>query len=234
MNLRATTTLATYIATIPAANILVTHYGAVPVGFGLMAPAGVFTIGLALVLRDIAHELTNRTTVWAAIGTGSLLSYLLGTTAVAELVQGTVWANLTTAPRIAMASAASFLLAETSDLLVYSRLRRNGFLPALLASNAVGLVIDSLLFLWLAFDSLTFLWGQVVAKTEMTLLAAVVLSGWVAYRHAHNPADVEACGCGTAERALCGHCAHDRCEDCGTCIGAGHGEHQCAALIGRA
>ena len=230
MNLRATTTLAAYIATIPAANILVTHYGAVPVGFGLLAPAGVFTIGLALVLRDIAHEMTSRATIWAAIAIGSLLSYLLGTPAVAELVQGTVWANLTTAPRIAAASAASFLLAEGCDLLVYSRLRRKGLLPALLASNAVGLVIDSLLFLWLAFGDLTFLWGQVVAKTEMTLLAAAALSGWVAYRHARNPADLEACGCSTVQRALCGHCVHDRCEDCGTCAGAGHGAHNCRAL----
>ena len=231
MTLRATGTLAAYIATIPAANILVTHYGAVPVGVGLLAPAGVFTIGLALVLRDIAHELTSRATIWAAIAVGSLLSYLLGTPALGELVQGTVWANLTTAPRIAAASAASFLLAETADLLVYSKLRRSGLLPALLASNAVGLVSDSLLFRWLAFGDLTFVGGQVVAKTEMTLLAAAVLWGWVAYRHAHNPADLEACGCTAGQRALCGHCRHDRCEDCGTCTGAGHGLHECRALV---
>ena len=35
----------------------------------------------------------------------------------------------------------------------------------------VGLVVDSLVFLWLAFGSLDFLLGQVIGKTWMVLLA---------------------------------------------------------------
>ncbi|MGW3381942.1 hypothetical protein ACWDCO_17355 [Streptomyces albogriseolus] len=45
-----------YIATIPAANLLITHVGAAGVGFGLTAPAAVFTAGLALVLRDLVRD----------------------------------------------------------------------------------------------------------------------------------------------------------------------------------
>ena len=44
-------------------------------------------------------------------------------------------------------------------------------------SNTVGLMVDSALFLWLAFGSLAFFWGQVVGKAWMTLLAVVVIAG---------------------------------------------------------
>jgi uncharacterized PurR-regulated membrane protein YhhQ (DUF165 family) len=217
MRLRTVITLAAYIATIPAANILVTQFGAVPVGFGLAAPAGVFTVGLALVLRDLAHEWAGTRIVWAAIAVGSLLSFLLAD------------------PAIAAASAVAFAVAESLDLLVYAPLRRRGLLLALLASNAVGIAVDSLLFLQLAFGDLTYLWGQIAAKSWMTLLAAAVLAGIVRRRKQANPAEaagLESCGCLLVQRFLCGHCKHDRCEDCGQCAGAGHGVHECLALIG--
>jgi queuosine precursor transporter len=214
MNLRATTTTVAYIATIPAANLLVTHYGAVPVGFGLMAPAGVFMVGLALVLRDLVHEWAGRKAVLAAIAAGVGLSYLLAP------------------PALATASAAAFGVAELADMAVYSPLRKQGLLLALAVSNAVGLVVDSLLFLQIAFGSQEFLWGQIVAKTQMTLLAAALLTFWVARKRAVNPPEIQECGCRLAQRGLCGHCRHDRCEDCGTCVGAGHAVHECPALIG--
>lgn len=239
MNLRTAATLSAYIATIPAANILVTQFHTWPVdgglfGWGLYAPAGVFTVGLALVLRDIAHEMTSRTVILAAIGVGTLISLLLGAPAFADWVQGTVWANLATSTRIASASAVSFLLAELVDFVVYARLRRKGLIPALLASNVVGLVIDSLLFLYLAFGSLQFLTGQIVAKAEMTVLAALVLGVWVSFRARRLPQPVgDRCACTRMRRALqaawCGHCPHDRCVDCGMCAGAGHGPHLCTA-----
>ena len=42
---------------------------------------------------------------------------------------------------------------------------------AVLASSMVGLVVDSLVFLWLAFGSLDFLAGQIVGKAWMVLLS---------------------------------------------------------------
>ncbi len=41
----------------------------------------------------------------------------------------------------------------------------------------VGLLIDSALFLWLAFGGLAFFWGQVVGKAWMTALAIILLYG---------------------------------------------------------
>jgi uncharacterized PurR-regulated membrane protein YhhQ (DUF165 family) len=210
----AATTGAAYIGTILGANWLVTHYPSVPVDAGLFgwhAPAGVFTVGLALVLRDLLHEWTGWKAVLTAIVVGTSLSYLLAD------------------PTVAVASAVAFGVAELADMLVYTPLRRRGLLLAVLASNVVGLLVDSWLFLWLAFGDLTFLPGQILAKTYMTLLAALVLAWLVRRRMKGNPSEFEECGCTITQRLLCGHCQHDRCEDCGTCAGVGH-PHACKAL----
>jgi uncharacterized PurR-regulated membrane protein YhhQ (DUF165 family) len=212
VNPRTISILAAYMGTIPAANLLVTHAGAVPVWPGLAAPAGVYMVGIALILRDFAHEQAGRNAVLAAIGVGTVLSYLLAD------------------PAVATASAAAFGVAELADTLVYGPLRRRGLVVALLASNTVGLVADSLIFLKVAFGDLGFLWGQILGKAWMTVLAAALLAGWVAHRRGKNPPDLEPCGCGTVKRLLCGHCRHDQCEDCGTCAGAGHPVHECKAL----
>jgi hypothetical protein len=154
----AATVLVGYIATIPASNWLVAHYGAVPVGFGYLAPAGVYTVGLALVLRDLAREAAGRAAVLAAIVVGAVVSWWLAD------------------PALAVASAAAFAVAETMDFAVYEPLRQRGLTVAMLASNAVGLVADSLIFLWLAFGSLDYLPGQLLGKAWMTLAAVVVIA----------------------------------------------------------
>jgi uncharacterized PurR-regulated membrane protein YhhQ (DUF165 family) len=94
-------TLLAYIATIPAANLAVTHFGVVPVGLGYTAPAGVYMVGLALVLRDLAREAAGRGAVLTAIAIGTLLAYLLAD------------------PNLATASAIAFAVAETMDFAVY-------------------------------------------------------------------------------------------------------------------
>jgi uncharacterized PurR-regulated membrane protein YhhQ (DUF165 family) len=124
---------AAYVGTIWLANWLIVHVGVVGVGFGLVAPAGVFAAGIALTLRDILQLAAGRVAVVAAIVTGALLSVLI---------------------------APSFALA----------------LGAVALSNTVGLLLDSWLFLTLAFGSLAFFWGQVVGKAWMTLLAVGLLS----------------------------------------------------------
>lgn len=153
-----------YIATIFAANWAITTFGLVPVGFGLMAPAGVYFAGLAFTFRDLTQDALGRRWTYAAILVGAGLSGFLS-------------------GPLALASGVAFAVSETADLLVYTPLRRRHWLGAVAASNTVGLVVDSALFLWLAFGSLEFLAGQVVGKLAMTVLAVVVLWGirrWVA------------------------------------------------------
>ena len=74
-------------------------------------------------------------------------------------------------PSLVIASTLAFLLSEIADLGVYTPLARRGLVVAVVASSFVGLVVDSIVFLWLAFGSLEFLAGQVVGKAWMVLLS---------------------------------------------------------------
>ncbi len=74
-------------------------------------------------------------------------------------------------PQLLVASATAFLLSELADFAVYTPLQSRGLVLAVLASSVVGLVADSILFLWLAFGSLDYLAGQILGKLWMVLLA---------------------------------------------------------------
>lgn len=147
-----------YIATIWLANWAIATVGLVPVAPGLLAPAGVFFAGLALGLRDLVQESLGRRWTVAAIVLGAALSALVS-------------------PAFALASGAAFLFSETADFLVYTPLRERSWPLAVVASNVVGDVVDSVLFLLLAFGSLDFLAGQLVGKWE-TIVPCVALMGW--------------------------------------------------------
>jgi len=152
-------TLIGYILTIFAANLAITALGIVPVGFGLMAPAGVYFAGLAFSLRDALQETLGRRWVIAAILIGALVSAGLSA-------------------QLALASGLAFLVSELADFMVYTPLRQRNWLGAVTASNIVGAIVDSALFLWLAFGSLEFLAGQIVGKLWMTALAVGLILAW--------------------------------------------------------
>jgi hypothetical protein len=162
------TALAGFIATIPAANWLIGHVGAcipggpcvIPVGFGLSAPSGVLVIGLALVLRDVVHHRLGARVALAAIVAGAGLSALVAPGA------------------LVVASATAFLLSEMADFWVYAPLYRRQLVWALVLSGLAGAIVDSAVFLWLAFGSLDFLAGQVVGKLWATLAAAALVLAW--------------------------------------------------------
>lgn len=155
---------------IPAANWLIGHAGTAcvpdgpclipvaPKGTGfVMAPSGVLMVGLALVLRDLVQRRLGLAWAAGAILAGAALSALLAP------------------PALVMASAAAFLVSEAADLAVYTPLQRRGLVTAVAASSLAGLVVDSLVFLLLAFGSLDFLAGQVLGKLWMVVLALPLL-----------------------------------------------------------
>ena len=80
-----------------------------------------------------------------------------------------------------LASAVAFLFSEFADLAVYTPLARRRLVAAVVASSMVGLVVDSMVFLWLAFGSLEFLSGQIIGKTWM-VLASIPLIAWLRRR----------------------------------------------------
>jgi uncharacterized PurR-regulated membrane protein YhhQ (DUF165 family) len=160
--------------TIPAANWLIGNAGTrcmpggpclIPVAPGLTAPSGVLMVGIALVLRDLVQRRLGVGFAAAAILVGAALSALFAPAA------------------LVIASAAAFLLSELADLAVYTPLARRRLVLAVFASGLVGLVVDSIVFLWLAFGSLDFLAGQVVGKAWMIVLA-LPLVAWLRRRDA--------------------------------------------------
>jgi len=135
----------------------------VPVAPGIMAPSGVLMIGAALVLRDLVQRRLGVEFGLAAIIAGAVLSAGLAP------------------PSLVVASAAAFLLSEFADFAVYTPLARRRLVVAVVASSIVGLVIDSVIFLWLAFGSLEFLIGQIIGKLWMVVLA-VPFVAWLRRR----------------------------------------------------
>src|SRR4051812_35311419 len=127
--------------TIPVANWMIGHVGTtcvpngpclIPVAPKLMAPSGVLMIGIALVLRDLVQR---RLGFWV-----SVTAILIGT-AISAMI----------APvSLVIASASAFLLSELADLAVYTPLARRRMVAAVILSSIAGLVVDSIIFLWLA------------------------------------------------------------------------------------
>lgn len=154
--------LAAFMACIPVANWMIGNIGTycvpngpclIPVAPGLSAPSGVLMIGLALVLRDLVQRRLGRYWVLAAILAGAALS---GFVAPAALVT---------------ASVVAFLLSELADFAVYTPLQERRLITAVVLSSAVGLVIDSIVFLQLAFGNLDYVLGQIVGKSWMVFLS---------------------------------------------------------------
>lgn len=150
-----------FVATVAGANWALGRYGVVPVAPGLEAPAGVWFAGLAFGLRDALHERAGRTCVLAAVAVGAALAYFLDDAV--TLPGGLV--------PIAVASAVAFGLSELADLAVYEPRRLRSWPTAVAASNVVGAVVDSALFLWLAFGALDHMTGQVVGKALMVAVS---------------------------------------------------------------
>jgi uncharacterized PurR-regulated membrane protein YhhQ (DUF165 family) len=84
---------------------------------------------------------------------------------------GAALSGLFAPPALVIASAVAFLLSETVDFAVYTPLAQKYFVAAVAASGFFGLLVDSVVFLWLAFGSLDFLAGQIVGKAWMIVLA---------------------------------------------------------------
>lgn len=146
-----------YIATIVAANWTVKHYGVVSVGFGYLAPAGVYFVALALVLRDYVQWALGKALMLAALAVGIAVSYAVSTPALAE------------------ASALAFAFSELADFALFTWIAPR-WSRAVLVGGLVGAVIDSAIFLSVAFGSLAFMPGQVLGKAYGIVAASVVIA----------------------------------------------------------
>ena len=153
---------AAFAATVPLANWLIGNVGTfcvpngpcvIPVGFGLTAPSGVLAVGVALVLRDLVQRRLGVKWSIFAIAVGAALSSNVRASGPRRRIDCRVSPS------------------ELADLSVYTPLQRRRLMLAVLASGVVGLIVDSIVFLWLAFGSLDFLAGQVVGKSWAVLVS---------------------------------------------------------------
>ena len=154
------TALVVFVGSIFGANYLIGNIGTtcipngpclIPVGFGLEAPSGILAIGIAFTARDAVQRLLGIRWAIGAVVVGAALSAFLS-------------------PALALASGVAFLLSEGLDLGVYTPLQRRNLVVAVAASNTIGLIVDSAVFLFLAFGSLAFIEGQILGKMYMTLM----------------------------------------------------------------
>lgn len=150
-----------FLAAVIAANWLTTNYGFVGVGFGYTATAGTFAAGFALALRDATQDTLGRWPMFATLAVGAGVSYFVAD------------------PHIAVASAVAFAVSELLDWAVYTPIRRGSRLggkrwaAGVAASGAVGAVVDTVVFLSIAFGwaaVLPAMVGQLIGKTWATLV----------------------------------------------------------------
>ncbi|HEU0054775.1 MAG TPA: VUT family protein [Longimicrobium sp.] len=171
------TALAVYVASIPAANWLIHNVGSevlpggvhlAPVGFGQLAPSGVYAAGVSFVARDLVQRALGRRAALLAIALGTALSAAVS-------------------PTLALASGAAFLFSELADFAVYTPLERRHFTAAVFASGVVGSVVDSIIFLAVAkirfADALA---GLLIGKLWVQLLA-VPVAAWLRRRIPASP-----------------------------------------------
>ncbi|WP_424187659.1 VUT family protein [Actinokineospora sp. G85] len=145
-----------YLLSVVAANAVSVHWSPLA-GGGLLIPAGTLFAGVSLTARDLLHDVCGPRGVAADIMIGTGVSAVLAS------------------PQIAVASVVAFSLSEVLDAAVYARVRHRTRLGAVAVSNAVGLVVDSAVFVPLAFGDIAAVPGQILGKTAATVCTLLAL-----------------------------------------------------------
>lgn len=160
--------VALYLVVIVVANLLTASFDPLMIG-PFVVTLGTFLIGATFVLRDLVQDLHGRKNTYLfivlALIFSALSSYLLG---------DTLW--------IVFASAVSFLLSETTDTEIYTRLK----LPIayrVAYSGVVGGSLDSVVFVVIGLSPLgsgfipwsvvpMAILGQIIVKSIMQVIGA--------------------------------------------------------------
>lgn len=160
-----------YLLIIVAANVVTASVAPLSLGV-LLIPAGSLLIGATFILRDFVQNTIGRKNTYIAISGAMLISaitsYFLG---------DTLW--------IVFASAVTFLVSETTDTEIYSRLKLPMSLRVLY-SGTVGGAVDSILFVIIGLSPLgsgILPWeavgyailGQIIVKTGIQCIGASLL-----------------------------------------------------------
>lgn len=170
-----------YLLSIVIANVVTARFA--PLEFGMfIVPMGTFVVGATFIFRDLVQNKYGRTKTYIfiviALALSAAVSFSLGDTLM-----------------IVIASAFSFVIAESADTEIYTRLK----LPMawrVFYSGIVGGFLDSVVFVIVGLSPLGagFLpWeavpvaivGQVIVKTIIQMLGALILSQGQVMREKH-------------------------------------------------
>ena len=161
-----------YLISIVTANVVTAAFA--PLQFGVfIVPMGTLLIGATFIFRDLVQNKYGRAKtyifIFVALAFSALASFILGDTLL-----------------IVAASAISFIVAETADTEIYTRLK----LPMawrVFYSGIVGGFLDSVIFVVVGLSPLgaNFLpWeavpaaiiGQIIVKTVIQMIGALILN----------------------------------------------------------
>ena len=160
-----------YLLSIVIANVVTARFA--PMQFGVfIVPMGTLFVGATFIFRDLVQNKYGRVKtylfIFTALGLSALVSFSLGDTLM-----------------IVVASALSFVIAETADTEIYTRLK----LPMawrVFYSGIVGGFLDSVVFVVIGLSPLgagmlpweaipTAILGQVIVKTVIQMAGALIL-----------------------------------------------------------
>ena len=161
-----------YLVSIVTANVVTAAFA--PLQFGMfIIPMGTLLIGATFIFRDLVQNKYGRAKTYlfiiVALGLSALVSFMLGDTLL-----------------IVVASALSFVVAETADTEIYTRLK----LPMawrVFYSGIVGGFLDSVIFViiglsplganFLPWEAVPFaILGQIIVKTVIQMFGALILN----------------------------------------------------------
>ena len=150
----------------------------------LTAPGGTFLIGIVLAMIELAHRtapgrregFVNAQVMVACgwVASAGLAAYL----AILNVMSpdDALFDRLAGTWRIVAASLVAFAISETIDNTFGAWLRdRIPDAARVVATNAVSVPLDSVVFLLIAFGSLEFIEGQIVVKYAATVLVGIPL-----------------------------------------------------------
>lgn len=175
-----------YVAVVLSAQIGANKIIRLPV-VHLAAPGGVYSIGVALALVQLAHH-TGATRRDGALNAQMMIAAgFIGSALLAGYIAIVVHSHpafpgqafdkaIGSTWRIVGASLAAFIVSETVDNLVGAPLR--GRVPdavRVVVSSAASAPLDSVVFLGIAFGSLHFFEGQLVGKVASSVLIGIPL-----------------------------------------------------------
>ncbi|WP_419957612.1 VUT family protein [Psychrobacillus psychrotolerans] len=161
-----------YLVSIVIANVVTAAFA--PLQFGMfIVPMGTLFVGATFIFRDLVQNKYGRAKtylfIFIALALSALVSFMLGDTLL-----------------IVFASAISFVVAETADTEIYTRLK----LPMawrVFYSGIVGGFLDSVIFVIIGLSPLganilpweavpAAIVGQIIVKTVIQTIGALILS----------------------------------------------------------